>query len=107
MEQDGQDAPVKLEELAKSVEGINPDEFVRIVASHTGGESESEQELVVDRRSLRRYVKFAGREKDLAISFSSYQLDDRVRYDVESDTLHITGIPKALKKQLLAHINGE
>ena len=109
IEQDGQDAPVKLEELAKVVEGINPDEFVRIVASHTGGENESEQEqeLVVDRRSLRRYVKFAGREKDLAISFSSYQLDDRVRYDVDSDTLHITGIPKALKKQLLGHINGE
>jgi nucleoid-associated protein len=62
---------------------------------------------VVDRRSLRRYVKFAGREKDLAISFSSYQLDERVRYDVEGDTLHISGIPAALRKQLLGHIKGE
>jgi nucleoid-associated protein len=106
MEQDEQDAPVRLEHLAKAVEGINPDEFVRIVASHTGG-GDDEQELVIDRRSLRRYVKFAGREKDLAISFSSYQLDERVRYDVESDTLHITGIPAALRKQLLGHIKGE
>ncbi len=108
MEQEEQDAPVRLEGLAKAVEGINPDEFVRIVARHAAGEEEqAPEELVVDRRSLRRYVKFAGREKDLAISFSSYQLDERVRYDPESDTLHITGIPKALKKQLLSHINGE
>ncbi len=109
IEQDGQDTPVKLEGLAKAIEGINPDEFVRIVAGHTGngGNDEEEPEVVVDRRSLRRYVKFAGREKDLAISFSSYQLDERVRYDVESDTLHISGLPKALKKQLLGHLNGE
>ncbi len=108
MEQEVQDAPVKLEGLAQSVEGINPEEFVRIVARHTGGEEdEPPQELVVDRRSLKRYVKFAGREKDLAISFSSYQLDERVRYDVQNDTLHITGLPKALKKQLLEHIQGE
>ncbi len=109
IEQDGIDAPVKLEGLAKAVEGINPDEFVRIVASHTGGgdNAEGEPEVVVDRRSLKRYVKFAGREKDLAISFSSYQLDDRVRYDPQSDTLHISGIPKALRKQLMAHIEGE
>lgn len=106
MEQEGQDAPVRLEGLASSIEGINPDEFVRVVASHAGGEAE-ENELVVDRRSLKRYVKFAGREKDLAISFSSYQLDERVRYDVESDTLHITGLPKALRKQLLGHMQGE
>jgi nucleoid-associated protein len=108
MEQDGQDAPVKLQGLAQAVEGINPEEFVRIVAHHTGHTGDDEgQELVVDRRSLRRYVKFAGREKDLAISFSSYQLDERVRYDVESDTLHISGIPTALRKQLLGHIKGE
>ncbi|MEN8170390.1 MAG: nucleoid-associated protein [Pseudomonadota bacterium] len=109
MEQEEQDAPVKLEGLAKSVEGINPDEFVRVVARHTAGESDNErdQELVIDRRSLKRYVKFAGREKDLAISFSSYQLNDRVRYDADSDTLHISGLPAALKKQLLGHMKGE
>lgn len=108
-QQEEQDAPVKLQELAQTVEGINPDEFVRIVAKHTATEEDEEEkeELVIDRRSLKRYVKFAGREKDLAISFSSYQLDERVRYDADSDTLHITGIPKALRKQLLGHLNGE
>ena len=106
--QEEQDAPVRLTQLAQAVEGVNPEEFVRIVARHTGqADGAQGEELVVDRRSLRRYVKFAGREKDLAISFSSYQLDERVRYDVEGDTLHISGIPAALRKQLLGHIKGE
>ncbi len=101
MEQEEKDAPVDLQGLAKSVEGINPDEFVRIVANHA---PQGDQELMVDRRSLRRYVKFAGREKDLAISFNSYQLNKRVQYDVDTDTLSINGLPKALRNQLLGHM---
>lgn len=101
MEQEERDAPVELQGLAKTVEGINPDEFVRIVSSHA---PEGEQDLMVDRRSLRRYVKFTGREKDLAISFNSYQLNKRVQYDADSDTLSINGLPKALRNQLLGHL---
>ena len=62
--------------------------------------------LQVDRRSLRRYVKFTGREKDLAVSFNSYQLNKRVSYDVDTDTLSIEGVPSALRKQLLEHLKG-
>jgi nucleoid-associated protein len=60
---------------------------------------------MVDRRSLRRYVKFTGREKDLAISFSSSQLNSRVHYNPDKDTLSIDGIPRALREQLLRHLN--
>ena len=104
MEQEEKDAPVDLEGLAKSVEGIDQDEFVRTVAKHA---PQDEQELMVDRRSLRHYVKFAGREKDLAISFNSYQLNKRVQYDPDTDTLSINGLPKALRDQLLRHMNAE
>ena len=104
MEQEEKDAPVELQGLAKSVEGINPDEFVRIVSDHA---PQGEQELMIDRRSLRRYVKFAGREKDLAISFNSYQLNKRVQYDADTDTLSINGLPKALRNQLLQHLKAE
>ena len=104
MEQEERDAPVELDHLAKTVEGINPDEFVRIVAKHA---PEGEHELMVDRRSLRHYVKFAGREKDLAISFNSYQLNKRVQYDPDTDTLSINGLPKALRNQLLQHLKAE
>ncbi len=104
MEQEERDAPVALEDLAKSVEGIDQNEFVRTVAQHA---PQGEQELMVDRRSLRHYVKFAGREKDLSISFNSYQLNKRVQYDPDTDTLSINGLPKALRDQLLRHLNAE
>lgn len=100
MEREEQDAPVSLHELAGNIDDIDTDAFVRTVAQHT----EEQPEVMLDRRSLRRYVKFTGREKDLAISFNSYQLNKRVSYDVDTDTLSIEGIPKALRKQLLEHI---
>lgn len=110
MAQEVEDVPVRLEQLARAVEGVDADAFVRIVtdhtAEHTAGD-EGAQELRMDRRSLRRYVKFAGREKDLAISFSSYQLGERVHYDEQNDTLQISGLPPALRKQLLGHLKGE
>ncbi len=107
MAQEAQDEPVRLRELAQAVEGIKPDEFVNIVARHRPegmAEEEPMEEVIMDRRSLRQYVKFAGRERDLAISFSSFQLNERVKYDPQSDTLHITGLPSALKKQLLKYL---
>lgn len=99
MEHEEQDAPVALRELAGSIDDIDADTFVRTVAQHT----EEQPEVMLDRRSLRRYVKFAGREKDLAISFNSYQLNKRVHYDAETDSLSISGLPSALRKQLQAH----
>jgi nucleoid-associated protein len=102
MEKEEQDAPVTLRELAGNIDDIDADAFVRTVANHT----EEQPEVMLDRRSLRRYVKFAGREKDLAVSFNSYQLNKRVSYDVDTDTLSIEGVPSALRKQLLEHLKG-
>jgi len=99
--QEEQDAPVDLRGLAHSVEGIDSDAFLRSVTAQA---PQGEQGLRVDRRSLRRYVKFAGREKDLAISFNSYQLNKRVHYYEDTDTLSIEGVPSALRKQLLEHM---
>jgi len=101
MEREQQDAPVQLRALAESMAEIDADSFVRTVA---GKHSEEAPELRLDRRSLRRYVKFAGREKDLSISFNSYQLNKRVHYDAGSDTLSINGLPSALRKQLQGHV---
>ncbi|MGM0593976.1 MAG: nucleoid-associated protein [Pseudomonadota bacterium] len=101
MQREEQDAPVELRELAGSMEAIDADAFVRTVGEHT---PEQQPEVMLDRRSLRRYVKFAGREKDLSISFNSYQLNKRVHYDLDTDTLSISGLPSALRKQLQGHL---
>ncbi len=110
IEQDQLDAPVDLRELSGELGGVLEEPqrqaFVRIVDEHRGDEGDGEELFRVDKRSLQRYVKLAGREKDLAISFSAYQLDERIRYDADNDTLSIKGIPKALRNQLLRHLEG-
>lgn len=100
---DQEDAPVKLDELAQSLDNVDSEEFIKVMSGHSPA---GDQEMIMDRRSLRRYVKFAGREKDLAISFASHQLNSRVHYDPESDTLRIYGVPKALRNQLVGHLKG-
>ncbi len=101
-QQEQQDAPVDLGELARSMEGVDGQHFNQFMADYT---PEQDGSLMMDRRRLRRYVKFAGREKDLAISFSSSQLNSRVHYNPDTDTLSIDGIPQALRDQLLRHLN--
>jgi nucleoid-associated protein len=101
-QQEQRDAPIDLGELSRAVEGIDGDSFSRFMADYT---PDDESALMMDRRSLRRYVKFAGREKDLAISFSSSQLNSRVHYNPDKDTLSIDGIPRGLREQLLKHLN--
>lgn len=95
------DAPVDLGALARSVEGIDAEQFGRVMNDYVA----SDDPMMVDRRRLTRYVKFAGREKDLAISFSSSQLNQRVHYDADRDTLSIAGLPRSLRDQLLRHLS--
>ncbi|MDX1810698.1 MAG: nucleoid-associated protein [Gammaproteobacteria bacterium] len=105
VKQDQKDEPVNITELSKNLEGIDCEKFVKAMLPHNPVNAEGEEEkLMVDRASLKRYTRFFGREKDLSISFSSAQLNDRVHYNAETDTLTITGLPKALKKQLLKYI---
>lgn len=103
MARDEEDCGVDVADLSQSVDNIDADDFVKFMVDNYPG---SESQVMMDRRSLRRYVKFAGREKDLAISFSSHQLNNRVQYDSEHDTLSISGLPRALRSQLLEHIKG-
>ncbi len=104
MEQEQMDSPVELVELSQAVESVNVDEFSRYLADNLPG---GEQQIRMDRKSLRNYVKFAGREKDLAVSFSSHQLNNRINYNAGTDTLSITGLPKTLRSQLLRHLKME
>jgi len=100
VEQDLKDEPVAIDRLCQSVDAVDAGAFSSYLADNLPG---SEGGLLLDRKSLQRYVKFAGREKDLAISFSSSQLNRRVHYDSDKDTLSITGLPKMLRSQLLGY----
>ena len=102
MEQEQKDEPVNIHGLSKELDGIDCEKFVREVLPHNpAGE---EEEVILDRKSLRRYIKLSGRERDLAISFSSYHLNGRVSYEEKTDTLSIHGLPNALRSQLLVYL---
>lgn len=101
-EQEQRDEPIDLQALSRVMEGVDSDKFTRFMSDYT---PEGDNALMMDRRSLRRYVKFTGRERDLAISFSASQLNSRVHYNPDKDTLSIDGIPRALRDQLLRHLN--
>ncbi|MCF6218841.1 MAG: nucleoid-associated protein [Gammaproteobacteria bacterium] len=98
------DEPVTIPGLSEVLNGIDCDQFIRQMATHNP--KAEDEPVMIDRRALQRYVKFSGREKALAISFSSDQLNERVIYDENRDTLTINGLPKALRDQLLRHLTG-
>ncbi len=104
LSQDQRDEPVNYRELTSEIDGIDGDAFIKTMNDFR---PEAGEELMMDRRKLQRYVKFAGRDKDLAISFSSFQLNHKVYYQAENDTLTITGLPSALRKQLKTHLEEE
>ncbi len=104
IEKEQKDEPINIPGLSKELNGIDCEQFVREMLSHN---PKNQEEVIIDRRSLKKYVRFSGREKDLAISFSSFQLNERVFYDEASDTLSIKGLPKVLRNQLLSHLNLE
>ncbi len=101
MVREEKDEPINIRGLSEALDGIDGEKFVREVLPHNakGGE-----EVMMDRRSLRRYVRFSGRDKDLSVSFSTYHLHGRVTYDEATDTLSIHGLPNALRSQLLGHL---
>ena len=104
MDREQNDLPVNIPDLSQALQGVDSEQFVRQFKDYA---PESQEEpVMIDRRALQRYVKFAGREKELAVSFSSHQLGERVRYDESSDTLSIHGLPKSLRDQLLRHLKG-
>lgn len=101
VEQEKKDEPVSIAGLSKNLDGIDVDKFVREMLPHNPKGSD---DVMIDRRSLKSYVRFYGRDKDITISFSSSVLNDRVSYDEQRDALVITNLPASLKKQLLKHL---
>ncbi|RUO25887.1 nucleoid-associated protein YejK [Aliidiomarina minuta] len=63
-------------------------------------ESELAEEFPADRTSLRKLMKFQGQGGGLSLAFEQNMLGERVQYDVQTDTLTVTGTPPNLRDQL-------
>ena len=97
VDQDKQGFPVVFEEISNQLNEQAPAEFSSFIAEK---QQAPKQEIYTDRSSLKRYIRFFGRDKDMSISFSADMYGQDIVYDEHADTLTIKRIPKSLKQQL-------
>ena len=97
VEQDAVGEPVVIEQLAKVVDEQTPEKFSQFV---TEKQAEPVAEIQTDRASLKRYMRFSGRDQDMSISFSADRFGEGVTYDASEEALVIKALPKSLKQQL-------
>lgn len=95
----GEEANIK--ELSGQLNPDQPEAFVDFVYEH---DQEARPPANPDLKSLRDYVRFAGRDKNLSISFSSHMIDHGIRYNAADNTLVLEQLPTALKEQLERHL---
>lgn len=101
VDQDMQGNPINFEALSQTLDENTPDKFSQFV----GEKQETPQKAIyAHRSSLKKYVRFYGREKDLSISFSSDRMDDNIIYDADSGALTFKQVPKSLQAQLAKYL---
>ena len=97
VDQDKQGAPVVFEDISRQLDEGQPGNFSEFVAERQQAPA---VEMYTDRSSLKRYVRYFGRDKNMSISFSADMFGQEIVYDEVAGTLTIKQIPKSLKQQL-------
>ena len=102
VEQDMQGNPINVKDLSEELNSSNPDHFSDFVSEKM---EEPKEEIYTHRNSLKKFVRFYGREKDLSISFSSDMMGENVIYNPETGELTLKEVPKSLKQQLSKYLD--
>ncbi len=89
--------PVMIEELSEQLNTKEPKAFATFVSTH---QTTPQTEILTDRASLKRYMRYFGRDHSLSISFSAERFGSDIQYDPRSGSLNIAQLPKSLKIQL-------
>jgi nucleoid-associated protein len=100
LDQDRAGEPVELNALSRHVDEAEPEALKNFYTEHFA----EPPPLYADRKQLKRYTRFFGRDNDLSIGFSTLMLRRDILYDESSGKLTIRAIPKSLKSQLACHI---
>jgi len=97
MEQSAQGESVNYRELSAEVETAAEVSFDTFVAEQA---PDLHEEFIPDRSSLKKYIRYTGRTKEISISFSNESLGKSISWDEHSETLTICELPSSLIKQL-------
>lgn len=97
IEQDKQGKPVVFNEISSQLDDKEPEQFSNFISLN---QQSPKTEIYTDRSSLKRYVRYFGRDNNMSISFSSEMFGEDIVYDPQSGSLTLKRIPKSLKLQL-------
>ncbi len=88
---------IKLSNLAKELPASVDNNFSTFIASQ---DYDLDYEFPVDRSTLRQLKKFSGSGGGITINFDADLLGERIKWDPQTDTLVIKGLPPNLRDQL-------
>ncbi|MDC3332808.1 nucleoid-associated protein [bacterium] len=96
VEQDKIGKPIVFEDISNQLDDKSPEKFSSFIVENQATPTD---EIYTDRGSLKRYMRYFGRDKNLSISFSADMLGSNIVYDNQTGSLTIHQIPKSLKQQ--------
>lgn len=97
IEQSSQGQAVNYRELTDAVDSAADAGLVEFIAQRA---PELRDEFIPDRSSLKKYIRYTGRSREVSISFSNELLGRSISFDPESETLTLRELPASLIKQL-------
>lgn len=86
---------VEIAQLSEHINEKEPQHFAEFAK-----EKQHDDTVYTHRSSLKRYMRYFGRDSSLSISFSAERMDKDIVYDPMSSALTIKKLPKSLKQQL-------
>ncbi len=90
-------AAVNYHELAREVESVAETSLDSYIAAQ---DPELKEEFIPDQSSLKKYIRYTGRSREVSISFSNESLGRSVTFDPATETLTLSDLPATLIKQL-------
>lgn len=97
LKQDKNGQTIAIDTLSSAINEQSPQDFSAFYQQNAPTQHE---EIHPHRASLKRYMRYSGRDHSLSISFSAERIDKDIVYDPISGSLHIKQLPKTLKQQL-------
>jgi len=97
MEQDKLGEPVSVRTLSEELQTEADASISQYIEE---AKPDVKEAFIPDRKSLKKYIRYSGRSKDVSISFSNDTLGRDIQFDEQNERLIINEIPSSLLKQL-------
>lgn len=102
VEKDKIGEPVNVSVLSEQANEEQPKAFADFIKENSENKL---KEVHTDRSSLKRYMRYFGRDNSLSISFNAERFGKDIEYSPTEGSLTIKQLPKSLKVQLSGHFD--